>query len=112
MPFVSEFEGIQTVASFLDYFDFMRPNGTVPVQLDFALADYLTGDMRGYETALSYVESILANHEESGWPLMGQSLPGFANNSIWTRSVSAGSSNVGATKMSSGLVSRCRSEPK
>jgi hypothetical protein len=65
MPFVSEFEGIQTVDSFLDYFDFMRPNGTVPVQLDFALADYLTGDMRGCETALSYVESILANHEES-----------------------------------------------
>ncbi|MDB5502324.1 MAG: hypothetical protein JWR89_2226 [Tardiphaga sp.] len=65
MPFVSEFEGIQTVASFLDYFDFMRTNMTVPVQLDFALADYLAGDMQGCETALWHVESVLADHDES-----------------------------------------------
>jgi hypothetical protein len=64
MPFVSEFESIQTVASFLDYFDFMRTNMMVPVQLDFALADYLAGDMQGCERALSHVEYVLADHDE------------------------------------------------
>ena len=65
MPFLSEFEAIQTVADFLGYFDFMRTNMTVPVQLDFALADYLAGDMQGCETALWHVESVLADHDDS-----------------------------------------------
>lgn len=64
MPFISEFESIQTVAAFLDYFDFMRANMTAPVQLDFALADYLAGDMQGCERALSHVEDVLADHDE------------------------------------------------
>jgi hypothetical protein len=65
MPLVSEFESIQTVASFLEYFDFMRTNMTAPVQLDFALGDYLAGDVRRCETALSYVEGVLVDHDES-----------------------------------------------
>ena len=65
MPFVSALEGIQTVASFLAYFDFMRPNMMVPIQLDFALADYLVGDMQGCEKALTHVEAVLADHDEN-----------------------------------------------
>lgn len=65
IPFVSELESIQTVSSFLECFDFMRTNMTAPVQLDFALADYLVGDVERCETALSYVEDVLADHDES-----------------------------------------------
>jgi hypothetical protein len=66
-PFVREFEAIQTTADFLSYFAFMRPNSTVQVQLDFALADYLAGDMDGCEKALSYVEGIFAADHEEKW---------------------------------------------
>jgi hypothetical protein len=61
-PFVPEYERIETVEDFLSYFDFMRPNMSVPVQLDFALADYLIGDISRCERALTHVKSVLDDH--------------------------------------------------
>jgi hypothetical protein len=63
-PFVREFERIETVEDFLSYFDFMRPNMSVPVQLDFALADYLIGDIARCERALAHVKSVLDDHDD------------------------------------------------
>jgi len=63
-PFVPEYERIETVEDFLSYFDFMRPNMSVPVQLDFALADYLIGDISRCERALAHVESVLDDHDD------------------------------------------------
>jgi len=63
-PFVPEYERIETVEDFLSYFDFMRPNMSVPVQLDFALADYLVGDISRCERALAHVKSVLDDHDD------------------------------------------------
>lgn len=75
-PVVDELKNIQSVADFRTHFAFMRSNSMVNVQIDFALADYLVGDIDGCEKALSHIADVLADHDETWYaycrPLVAQ----------------------------------------
>ena len=58
-PHVERFQRIQTVGDFLAHFEFMRPHRAPDVRLDFAIADYLAGDLDRCAEGLAYVESLL-----------------------------------------------------